>query len=153
MSNSAGWDCPSCGESIERHFTYCWNCGSDRAGRRDPDYAPAVTPLGERLACDNCGYLLQGLRDHVCPECGEEFDPDVRDTAIEPANLDANKRLSAFLFRLVTILALLAFGLSASVSMEDVVPFVLAGVFALIVLCDGVTRSVLRNKADSERVD
>ncbi len=28
--------------------------------------------------CSNCGYDLHALRDPRCPECGREFDPDVR---------------------------------------------------------------------------
>lgn len=29
----------------------------------------------EELRCGNCGYLLKGLRDPRCPECGTPFDP------------------------------------------------------------------------------
>ena len=55
------WICDQCGETIEGQFTSCWSCtGTD--------------PREENEAtCDNCGYLLQGLPDRRCPECGEKF--------------------------------------------------------------------------------
>lgn len=34
-------------------------------------------PSGERsMYCLKCGYILQGLLEHRCPECGQPFDPD-----------------------------------------------------------------------------
>ena len=55
------WKCPSCGEMNEGQFTQCWRCEGDDP-RRD---------RGTR--CLKCGYLLWGLPERRCPECGTEF--------------------------------------------------------------------------------
>lgn len=39
------------------------------------------------LQCLSCGYSLDGLHEHRCPECGKTFDPD------DPLTHDANRRL------------------------------------------------------------
>lgn len=31
--------------------------------------------LPDSAVCLDCGYLLRGLRDPICPECGRPFDP------------------------------------------------------------------------------
>jgi hypothetical protein len=34
-------------------------------------------PSGERSRyCRKCDYILEGLAEHRCPECGQPFDPD-----------------------------------------------------------------------------
>ena len=45
----------------------------DRRAMQSPDdQANAI----EGLYCPTCEYLLAGLTEHRCPECGTEFDPD-----------------------------------------------------------------------------
>lgn len=55
------WRCPKCGEMIEGQFTECWNCDLEDP-RDDPE-----------ARCWRCGYLLRGLPERRCPECGERF--------------------------------------------------------------------------------
>ncbi len=31
--------------------------------------------IGATIFCRDCGYALDGLRTHECPECGRAFDP------------------------------------------------------------------------------
>ena len=38
------WDCTKCGERIEDSFEVCWNCGTWKDGREDPDFRPEGTP-------------------------------------------------------------------------------------------------------------
>ena len=38
------WDCPKCSEQIEESFQVCWNCGTSKDGREDPDFQPEGTP-------------------------------------------------------------------------------------------------------------
>lgn len=33
-----------------------------------------------RKFCKKCEYNLRGLTDHVCPECGQGFDPEIPET-------------------------------------------------------------------------
>jgi hypothetical protein len=38
---------------------------------------PADHPSATRpMRCYGCGYALDGLTEHRCPECGRAFDPD-----------------------------------------------------------------------------
>lgn len=39
-----------------------------------PFEGQAIPPYLD-LHCTNCGYLLTGLKNRVCPECGQPFDP------------------------------------------------------------------------------
>ncbi len=55
------WTCNQCGEEIEGQFTECWNCVLD-----DPREDKEST-------CFECGYLLHGLPNRRCPECGTNF--------------------------------------------------------------------------------
>jgi hypothetical protein len=55
------WKCPTCGEMIEGQFTECWHCAEI-----DPRQEPEAR-------CERCGYLLRGLPERRCPECGERF--------------------------------------------------------------------------------
>jgi hypothetical protein len=32
------WNCPKCDESIHDNFAVCWQCGTDRNGREEPDF-------------------------------------------------------------------------------------------------------------------
>lgn len=34
-----------------------------------------AVPAHLNLRCANCNYLLTGLKNRICPECGEPFDP------------------------------------------------------------------------------
>src|SRR5436190_23642408 len=36
---------------------------------------PAPYPLPDSARCLQCDYLLRGLTEPRCPECGREFDP------------------------------------------------------------------------------
>ena len=29
-TETTGWTCPKCGETLEKDFTSCWNCGHER---------------------------------------------------------------------------------------------------------------------------
>lgn len=35
--------------------------------------------------CQRCGYLLSGLNENRCPECGTEFDPKLLEQSSQPA--------------------------------------------------------------------
>ena len=35
----------------------------------------SLEPLSTQARCLGCGYLLEGLPENRCPECGREFDP------------------------------------------------------------------------------
>ena len=59
--NGPDWVCDTCGETIEGQFTSCWRCtGTDPREEED-------------ATCENCGYLLRGLPQRRCPECGQEI--------------------------------------------------------------------------------
>ncbi len=61
------WQCPACGEMIEGQFSECWKCTT-------------IDPRREAGArCEQCGYLLRGLPERRCPECGTPFGDEVRD--------------------------------------------------------------------------
>ena len=32
------WNCPKCDESLYDTFAVCWQCGTDRNGKEDPDF-------------------------------------------------------------------------------------------------------------------
>ncbi|HMQ14773.1 MAG TPA: hypothetical protein PKC49_02255 [Phycisphaerae bacterium] len=40
--------------------------------------------LAESARCRHCGYLLRGLPERVCPECGGAFDPNNPDSYADP---------------------------------------------------------------------
>lgn len=49
-----------------------------------------MAPVGrpeEETRCRNCGYMLIGLRDPRCPECGEPFDPRIL-AGLDPEGAD-----------------------------------------------------------------
>jgi ubiquinone/menaquinone biosynthesis C-methylase UbiE len=83
------WNCPSCREGNPANFDLCWNCGSDREGVADPAFEPAIA---FHPVCEMCGYLLVGLSENRCPECGHPFDPAKKDT---PRALPARVREAA----------------------------------------------------------
>ncbi|HSV14575.1 MAG TPA: methyltransferase domain-containing protein [Tepidisphaeraceae bacterium] len=89
MTRPVDWKCPSCRESNPANFDLCWNCGSDRAGVADPAFRPAIA---FHPVCETCGYLLVGLSENRCPECGHPFDPAKKDT---PRALPAGVREAA----------------------------------------------------------
>jgi len=35
------WPCPECDEAIDDTFDVCWNCGTDQAGNKDPEFCHA----------------------------------------------------------------------------------------------------------------
>lgn len=37
-SDLTDWTCPNCGESVEKQFGECWNCGTDRPGFEAADH-------------------------------------------------------------------------------------------------------------------
>jgi|GEM_PF-2934218 len=43
---------------------------------------------GPRTRCEKCGYLLYGLPEPRCPECGAPFEPDETDTDIPSSSDD-----------------------------------------------------------------
>ncbi len=55
------WTCPDCGETQEGQFTQCWRC-TEGDPRDDAE-----------SQCRSCGYLLRGLPERTCPECGTAF--------------------------------------------------------------------------------
>jgi hypothetical protein len=77
MTDQAIWECPACKEVVPRNFDVCWNCGTGRDGVPDPKFAPEIVFHPQ---CGKCGYLLIGLTEKRCPECGEPFDPSKKDT-------------------------------------------------------------------------
>ena len=80
LTSRSSWRCRQCREINDSGFEICWNCGATTDGTPDPEFVPAVEfdPV-----CRQCGYLLIGLPEQRCPECGSRFDPQARDTPIE----------------------------------------------------------------------
>ena len=78
MSENSIWECSGCEEIVPRNFDVCWNCGMSREGVADPKF---VSEIAFHPQCTKCGYLLIGLMENRCPECGEQFDPTQKDTA------------------------------------------------------------------------
>lgn len=34
------WNCPNCDEPLEESFAICWQCGTDRQGKVNPNFVP-----------------------------------------------------------------------------------------------------------------
>jgi hypothetical protein len=49
---------------------------SPEASVSNPDTQAAQPPLLDDARCLDCGYLLRGLPNSICPECGRRFDPE-----------------------------------------------------------------------------
>jgi rRNA maturation endonuclease Nob1 len=77
MTDKALWRCPTCKEIVPSNFDVCWNCGTSREGVPDPTFVPAISFHPQ---CETCGYLLLGLNENRCPECGQPFDRSKKDT-------------------------------------------------------------------------
>jgi rRNA maturation endonuclease Nob1 len=77
MTEKTLWRCSSCKQIVPWNFDICWNCGTSREGVPDPNFAPEISFHPQ---CDQCGYLLIGLPENRCPECGMPFDPSKKDT-------------------------------------------------------------------------
>jgi uncharacterized membrane protein YvbJ len=102
--NNHTWQCPNCNEQVDDTLEVCWQCGCSRTGVTDPDFEPAVynklVNHQDQAICNRCGYLLRGLTDRHCPECGEEFDLFKGDTIAQPALPDThpiNKKRKVYL--------------------------------------------------------
>jgi hypothetical protein len=80
MRAERNWICPNCNETIQVDWDTCWNCGTNREGQVDPQFDPEVRFHPQ---CKECGYLLIGLPEARCPECGQLFDPTEKDTPRE----------------------------------------------------------------------
>ena len=82
------WQCPNCDEQVDGTLETCWQCGCSQNGDVDPDFVPKVysklVTNQDQAVCDQCGYMLRGLTEHRCPECGEEFDLVKGDTIPPP---------------------------------------------------------------------
>jgi len=50
-------------------------CPNSPLSRRKFDAMPQSLTIPPEARCLGCGYLLQGLPAHTCPECGRKFDP------------------------------------------------------------------------------
>jgi len=48
------------------------------------------------LRCPACDYDLTGLREHRCPECGAEFDPQRLRAGLEPISGSAGEQLASW---------------------------------------------------------
>ncbi len=68
------WNCKNCHETIEDNFDACWNCGTDKDGKTDPNFGRVDVPVAnqKRLAdeflssCPHCGKPIKsGRRDSV----------------------------------------------------------------------------------------
>lgn len=61
--------------------------------RTTPDSPATLRPeMPETAACSSCGYLLRGLIEATCPECGREFDPAEAETYVaDPAKYKRRK--------------------------------------------------------------
>jgi len=65
---------------VPGNFAVCWNCGADETGLGDPRFRPAVVRSESERRCEACGYLLYGLEENRCPECGRHFERVKKDT-------------------------------------------------------------------------
>lgn len=52
-----------------------------------PSSAEPSSGLADHLTCPTCRYSLRGLREAVCPECGEPFD---REELLRPKRVHPN---------------------------------------------------------------
>jgi hypothetical protein len=66
----------------------------------------APPPIDQDARCLGCGYLLRGLAEHRCPECGRAFDPGDITTFDSPRHGAAARR--AMLLEFIPLLAFLA---------------------------------------------
>ncbi|MCA9249888.1 MAG: hypothetical protein KDA54_02030 [Phycisphaerales bacterium] len=51
----------------------------------DHDSKPLSSLLPDDAQCFRCGYLLRGLIDNICPECGFAFDPTNPESYVSPS--------------------------------------------------------------------
>ncbi len=65
--------CPACSHGMSPAAVICINCGFDRrTGFTRRTGVDAAANRTGTLNCPSCGYDLTGLRQRVCPECGEQ---------------------------------------------------------------------------------
>ncbi len=81
-----------------------------------------------RMFCNQCKYNLRGLTDHVCPECGAEFDPANVETF---SKYGPNVLIETYqkVEPAIKLLAFIAFALLASLFAVTVVALVCVGSF------------------------
>jgi len=84
MEQSGRWSCSGCGQDNDADFSVCWQCGTSVDGTSDPNFEVEVEPTWPHRTCRRCHYMLYGLASDRCPECGEPFDREHRDTALPP---------------------------------------------------------------------
>lgn len=57
-------------------------------GEMNAKFAEKIEPYRDEIIvegrCRKCGYVLYGLADTRCPECGTEFEPELLDTLSAP---------------------------------------------------------------------
>ena len=108
------WQCPNCDETVDAELTACWQCGCNLNGEIDPDFVPEVysklVTNQDQAVCNQCGYMLRGLTEHRCPECGEAFDLVKGDTIPppklpddHPISINRRKYLRIWLFSWIVI--------------------------------------------------
>jgi hypothetical protein len=59
-----------------------WRVGEGVVTLGNKEQRPSVpaTPAKPTMYCKGCGYVLDGLPENRCPECGREFDPNIPGT-------------------------------------------------------------------------
>lgn len=82
------WTCAGCGESHTEDADICWNCGTDRDGRPDPQFRRADEPdppVPVATICPDCSSTayhpvrpaawVAYMNDRVCEACGTRYTP------------------------------------------------------------------------------
>lgn len=72
----------------------------------DPSESPPSMPSA--AACKQCGYLLRGLPEAVCPECSRVFDPNDPTTYIASPRVYARRKLVRRAIRVAIVLLMLS---------------------------------------------
>ena len=121
--DNAVWDCPHCGTTIDNGFEACWQCGTTREGKADPDFVKAdLVPMPARPRCRACGYPIQGLTDERCPECGAPVALVRYQTAPEPDRVPTKEAVRRRRFWLLAWAVTWVVWITVAILMIDHVP-------------------------------
>ena len=99
------------------------------------------------MRCKRCGYILHGLSDHRCPECGGRFDPEDESTYLTKPVSGYGPLAGSVLALVMIVLPLLAaylndLGVAAPNSWLFVAPLAVMMPAGLIIACFTLLKAV-----------